>query len=109
MSGKLFDELDLPAPKIAAVRLPLLLWVALGRMLWFIGLIATRERRSDAVKRARRAADELETAARLKGQVTLVGHGRFNALLGKVLKKRGWQRQSRRSSRYWKGCSYLKV
>ncbi|MFB3164549.1 hypothetical protein ABLO26_24620 [Neobacillus sp. 179-J 1A1 HS] len=60
------------------------------RCLWFIGYSSGCESLKDAKIRAEEASKFLVNCAMEHHHVVLVGHGFFNMLIGKELKRMGW-------------------
>ena len=89
-----FIEAPLPAPFILPfLRITPPLWGTLARFIWWLGYSAGGETRFEAENRAEAAADRLiELAALGTGDVLICGHGWFNHMLIRQLKKRGWKR-----------------
>lgn len=104
-----FVEAPLPAPFI----LPFLhitppLWGTLARFIWWLGYSAGGETRFEAEIRAEAAADRLiELAADGEGDVIICGHGWFNHMVIKQLKRRGWKRTGGEGgSGHWSHSSF---
>ncbi len=76
-------------------------WAVIFRCLWLYGYAGGGESFQAAKKRAAAATGILDKSAREHGDVLLVGHGFFNRMIGKELKKLGWQRRSKNDSRHW--------
>lgn len=96
--------LDLPWPKLAPV-----VWNWIFRKLWRMGLSRHSESYHDAQARAQVAVDRLIEIAEQSGSVLLVGHGTFNSLIAKRLRKLGWHSESTIGDcPYWSTCYYQK-
>lgn len=87
----LFREAGLGAPYAPGfVRMPLDTWTLLARIAWFLRWVPGPESPREASNRAREAARRLDAAACQYGQVAIVGHGLFNALVARELRLLGW-------------------
>ncbi|MBM7578603.1 phosphoglycerate mutase family protein [Jeotgalibacillus terrae] len=108
MPDPLFREVELPAPFFILCRLKLNanLWTVMFRMLWFCGYSYECESLQHAKRRAEKASKVLMECAHEKNKVTLVGHGFFNMMIGKELKKAGWNGARRTSSSHWGATTY---
>jgi len=73
----------------------------MSRLLWHAGYTPGIENYAKARARARKAADILTERVMDGGAVALVAHGYFNAMIGRVLRKRGFQQTGRHRVRYW--------
>jgi broad specificity phosphatase PhoE len=85
-------EAPLPAPAWPEwLRLPPVVWGFICRFIWWwFDHHGTEESKREAEKRAEMAADRLvELAA--DGEVLVLAHGFFNAMIERVLKRRGWR------------------
>lgn len=101
---EVYEEAPLPAPLVIPfLRLPPPIWGFASRISWWLGYSAGGETRYQAEIRAREAADRLiELAANKNGDVLLCGHGWFNFMAAKELRKRGWTTvESSGVSGYW--------
>ena len=101
----LYREAELPA------RLPLCglamrysAAVLTARVLWMFGIRQQAESCAMAAARARRAAKALENRAMERGCVILVGHGFFNRMVARELKRAGWT-ASRREGGDFGACT----
>lgn len=104
-----FVEAPLPAPLVLPFwRITPPLWGTLARFTWWLGYSAGEESRYECERRAQRAADRLiEMAADAGGDVVVCGHGWFNHMLGRELKKRGWRRTGGDGRKgYWSHSSF---
>lgn len=99
----LFIEAPLPPPPLPDfVKLSPRAWGVISRAAWwFFGHSAGQETRERATQRAREAAARLVAEAQGGGDVTLLAHGFFNAMIGRQLKALGWRRVSTQGYRYW--------
>jgi broad specificity phosphatase PhoE len=86
---------DLPA---WGPRLPLDLWDGLHHGMWTL-LMAARANHAE-LRRARDAADWLESRIPQAGPMIVVTHGGFRRLITAELRRRGWRRRERWSRYY---------
>ena len=94
-----FTEVPMPLPFFSSLRLPTKTWFIMLRLLWVAGLLRKPEGLKAGAKRAKSAVDKLEGNAHQAPLV--VGHGIFNHLLARELKKRGWILESKTGLSYW--------
>jgi len=82
-------------------------WGFISRFLWWFldHCPAELENRAQAEARAAKVADRL-TAAAAEGEVMVVAHGFFNAVIGRELKKRGWRRTTAMRMLHWNSRRY---
>jgi broad specificity phosphatase PhoE len=99
--SSLFREVGRPLNWNGTIRLPLRLWDYLSRLLWWTNWIATDECIHTARDRAREAALELAKLAEEFGDVLFVGHGALNQLVGRELRRLGWQGPRRATDEHW--------
>jgi broad specificity phosphatase PhoE len=100
----LFIEAPLPPPPLPRlVRLDPKAWGVVSRMVWWFLRWSPpgEEDRALAEVRAREAADRLVRAAETEGEVLLVAHGFFIAMLSRELRKRRWRMTENRGYAYW--------
>ncbi|MBS4196517.1 histidine phosphatase family protein [Lederbergia citri] len=109
-SDPLFRETELPIPltKLFGLKLNANMWAVLLRCLWFIGYSRGCESLREAKKRAEKASILLIHYAKEHQQVVLVGHGFFNMLIVKELKKLGWVSARKTSSKHWEYTTFTK-
>ena len=102
-SDPVFVEAPLPPPPLPRfIKLSPRSWGVIARTAWwFFGHSEGQESRDGATARAREAASRLVAAAEEGGDVVLLAHGFFNAMIGRELKARGWRRVSTGGYRYW--------
>lgn len=89
ISIPLFRETELPVPsaKLLGLKLNPSIWAVILRCLWFCGYSMGCESLSYAKQRAQKASKLLNEYAQKNKSVALVGHGFFNMLIAKELKK----------------------
>ena len=93
IADPLFAEAPLAAPRIPLVKMKVPVWAVMARILWHAGYHPEIENYRRAKVRAAHAADILLARAEANnGVAVLVAHGYFNAMIGRVLKKRGFSR-----------------
>jgi broad specificity phosphatase PhoE len=68
---------------------------------WFFNHHAGHETRAQAEVRAAAAAERLIELAESGGDVLVVAHGFFNAMIGRMLKRRGWRLTQSQGYKYW--------
>lgn len=102
VSDPVFVEAPLPAPPWPAfVRFSPVAWGTISRTLWwFFNHHGGQETRRLAETRAELAAERLLAAAR-DGEVFLIAHGFFNAMVGRALRARGWRCTQDGGYGYW--------
>ena len=105
----LFIEAPLPPPRFPDwIRLSPRNWGGVARFWWwFFDHHEGQERRHEAEARARAAADILIDRAK-GGDVLLLAHGFFNAMIGQELKKRGWRVTLNEGFKYWSARRFEK-
>ncbi|WP_129690272.1 phosphoglycerate mutase family protein [Gottfriedia acidiceleris] len=99
----LFRETELPTPftNLFGLRLKPSFWAVILRCLWFCGYSSNCESLNDAKIRAEKASRLLIKYAQEHTDIVLVGHGFFNILIAKELKKTGWKANKKTSSKHW--------
>jgi broad specificity phosphatase PhoE len=109
ISDSLFRETELPTPsaKLWGLKLNSSIWAVILRFLWFCGYSNECESLKDAKRRAEKASKFLVKYANEHNNVVLVGHGFFNMLIGKELRKMGWNGKKTTSSIHWNSTTYF--
>ena len=99
----IFIEAPLPPPSLPSFfKLSPKNWGGVARASWWIGFSPSDdETRPAAQARAREVADRLVRAAEAEGNVLVLAHGFFNAMVSMELKKRGWRLVDGRGYKYW--------
>ena len=100
----IFIEAPLPPPPFPAMlRMNPKTWGFVSRCAWWFLRYSPpgEENRAVAEARAREACDRLVRTAETEGDVVLVAHGFFNAMLARELKKRRWRKVEDRGYAYW--------
>jgi broad specificity phosphatase PhoE len=107
VADPLFAEAPLAAPRIPLLKMKIPLWAVMARVLWHAGYHPEIENYRRAKARAAAAAEILlERAASNDGSAVLVAHGYFNAMIGRVLRKRGFDRTGSHRVRFWNAVVY---
>ncbi|ADU29527.1 histidine phosphatase family protein [Evansella cellulosilytica] len=107
ISESLFREAELPtAFKKFGVKLRPTNWAIILRLLWFLGYSNECESLSNAKLRAKKASQKLIEYAEEHQKVALVGHGFFNMLVAKELRKKGLKGKKRTGSKHWSCTTY---
>ncbi len=103
----LFSEAPLAGPRIPLVKMRVAVWAVISRIIWHAGYHPQMESYGRARRRAIRAADILLAAADANaGTAVLVAHGYFNAMIGRVLRKRGFVRVGAHRPNFWNAVTY---
>jgi broad specificity phosphatase PhoE len=107
IADPLFAEAPLAAPRIPLVKMKVPVWAVMARIMWHAGYHPEIEDYRRAKARATAAADILLKRAGVNdGVAVLVAHGYFNAMIGRVLKKRGLRRTGSHRVRFWNAVVY---
>jgi broad specificity phosphatase PhoE len=106
IANPLFGEAPLVSPRIPWLKMRVPKWAVMARLLWHAGYHPEIENYRKARHRARAAADILMTKAAAGGVTVLVAHGYFNAMIGRVLRQRGFVRTGSHRVRYWNDVTY---
>jgi broad specificity phosphatase PhoE len=106
IADPLFAEAPLASPKIPLLRMKVTKWAVVARILWHAGYHPEIEDFRKAKARAAEAADILTKRAQKDGQSALVAHGYFNAMIGRVLRQRGFLRTGSHRALYWNAVIY---
>ena len=101
----LYREAGLPAKlPLCGLAMRYSAAVVTARVLWMLGIHQQAESYAAAAARARRAAEALASRAMEHDCVILVGHGFFNRLIARELKRAGWT-ASRREGGGFSACT----
>jgi broad specificity phosphatase PhoE len=107
IADPLFAEAPLAAPRIPILRMRVPIWAVMARILWHAGYHPEIENYRRAKTRASQAAEILIDRARgNEGVAVLVAHGYFNAMIGRVLRQRGFRRTGSHRVRFWNAVIY---
>lgn len=108
----LFAEAPLASPRIPLLKMRVPKWAIVARVLWHVGYHPEIENYRKSKHRAARAADILinKLSEQAKDQkphaAVLVAHGYFNAILGRILRQRGFTRTGSHRAQYWNAVIY---
>ena len=103
----LFAEAPLAGPRIPLLRMTVGAWAVISRIMWHAGYHPEMESYRRAIHRASRAADRLLAGADTgAGTAVLVAHGYFNAMIGRVLRQRGFIRIGSHRATFWNAVTY---
>jgi broad specificity phosphatase PhoE len=102
----LFAEAPLASPRIPLIRMTVPKWAVVARLLWHAGYHPEIENYAASRARADKAADILMARVMDGGAVALVAHGYFNAMIGRRLRKRGFERSGSHRVHYWNAVIY---
>ena len=112
VADALFAEAPLASPKIPLLKMRVPKWAVVARVLWHAGYHPEIENYRKAKHRAHRAADILIDKVRERAKddksraAALVAHGYFNAMIGRILRQRGFTRTGAHRARYWNAVIY---
>jgi len=107
IADPLFAEAPLASPRIPLLKMKVPLWAVMARIMWHAGYHPEIENYRRAKSRANQAADILvDRAVSNEGIAVLVAHGYFNAMIGRILRKRGFCRTGSHRVRFWNAVVY---
>jgi broad specificity phosphatase PhoE len=107
VSTPLFTEAPLASPPVPGIRLKAPVWAVISRVAWHGGFKPGIESYAQSKLRARKAVDVLIAEAEREGTAVLVAHGYFNAILGRILRLKGWRRSlGSHRARFWNTVIY---
>ncbi len=109
IADPLFGEAPLAAPRIPLVKMKVPKWAVMARIMWHAGYHPEIENYRRAKHRATQAADILIERLQANGAAVLVAHGYFNAMIGRVLRKRGFRKMGSHRARFWNAVIYEPV
>jgi broad specificity phosphatase PhoE len=92
--NKLFDEIELPVLdfKNSSIKLYPKMWLKIFRFMQVLPIVDKRSKiLRESKLRSKMASLYLDKLAHESGNVSLMGHGGMNWLIGKELKKSGWK------------------
>ncbi len=89
--NNLFNEIDLPETKGTRLKLSAKMWLVILRLMMLLGFGKNSKVYIEAKQRAKKASEYLIALANKHENVALMGHGGMNWLIGKELKKLGWE------------------
>ncbi|HRK72341.1 MAG TPA: histidine phosphatase family protein [Micropepsaceae bacterium] len=106
ISDEVFTEAPLAPPRIPGLRLKVPGWAVVSRVAWHGGYSPRIENFRQARRRAQKALHILLDAAAEDGAAVLVGHGYFNAILGRMLRLKGFARTGSHRAEFWNTVIY---
>jgi broad specificity phosphatase PhoE len=106
IADPLFEEAPLASPRIPLLRMGVPSWAVMARILWHAGYHPEIENYRRAKHRAVKAADILMARAREDGLAVLVAHGYFNAIIGRELRRRDFNKTGSHRVRFWNAVIY---
>lgn len=106
VSTSLFTEAPLAAPRLPGVRMKAPAWAVVSRIAWHGGFRPGIESYTQSKHRAREALPLLIATAERDGIAVLVGHGYFNAIMGRMLRLAGWRREGSHRAKFWNTVVY---
>ena len=107
IADPLFAEAPLAAPRIPLLKMKVPVWAVMARIMWHAGYHPEIENYRRAKSRANQAAHILvDRALSNEGIAVLVAHGYFNAMIGRILRKRGFRRTGSHRVRFWNAVVY---
>lgn len=110
IADPLFAEAPLAGPRIPLVKMTVPIWAVISRIMWHAGYHPEIENYRRARGRAARAADRLLAGAEANaGTAVLVAHGYFNAMIGRVLRQRGFVRVGAHRASFWNAVTYERL
>lgn len=108
LADPVFAEASMPAPALPSflgrLPLPVIVWSALLRLFWWLGLMDGKESYQRCQLRAERAVHLLQKQFLSHDTLFLSGHGFFNHMLIRALKRHGWTVTAQKSGSrpgYW--------
>lgn len=108
IADPLFCEAPLALPAIPILRMKVPKWAVVARILWHAGYHPEIENYRKAKQRAVEAADILMRRAQSDGTAALVAHGYFNLIIGRELRRRGFEQSGSHRARFWNAVIYQK-
>ena len=99
-------ELLISSVKFWDIKLSPGAWAVVLRVLWLCGYLKDCESYREAKRRAAAAAQRLIEYAKEYGSVALVGHGFFNLLIAKQLRKKGCEGLRKTGTSHWTCTTY---
>lgn len=101
LSDALFKESDIPYFNQSIIKLPVMTWLVILRILWLFGFNKNGESIKQAKNRAKYASKKLIELAEEHEKVILIGHGLMNRLIAKQLNYKNWKGPVSPGKRYW--------
>lgn len=100
-TSDVFSESDIPHFNNSYIKLPVIAWLILLRVMWLTGFKKNGESFKQAKIRAKDAANKLIELAQENEKVILVGHGLFNRLIAQQLCLNNWAGPKSPGKKYW--------
>jgi broad specificity phosphatase PhoE len=100
LSSSVFNEAGLPSANWHSLKVSPKYWAVFFRILWLLGYSGNSESFNEAKNRAVEAAKILIEFANGYEKVIFVGHGVFNRIVAKELRKNGWAGPKNPGSKY---------
>ena len=101
LSDVLFKESDIPYFDQSIIKLPVMTWLVILRIMWLFGFNKNGESIKQAKNRAKHASNKLIELAEKHERVILIGHGLMNRLIAKQLNYKNWKGPVSPGKRYW--------
>ncbi|VAW63898.1 hypothetical protein MNBD_GAMMA09-1143 [hydrothermal vent metagenome] len=108
LSHEIFNEAGLPVARWKKFKTSPKIWAVFFRILWLLGYSHRSESYKEVKLRASQAADQLTELAYKQHKILFVGHGVYNRLLAKELKRKGWHGPGNPGSKHWSSAVYTK-
>lgn len=89
-SFELLNEAQLPYGFFKNVKLPILFWGIMIRMLWVFGLKTNSESYKEFKERIKKAYDYISSLSTKFNHIVIIGHGFTNLQLKKELRRNQW-------------------
>lgn len=106
LSNAIFKEAGLPFANWHTLKLSPNVWAVVFRLFWLLGYSKNSESFKETKVRAVKAVTKLTEIAGQYERVLFVGHGVYNRILAKELKKSGWSGSKNPGSGYWSFSVY---
>lgn len=108
-SNNLFNEADLPYGIGKSIKMPLIIWLVVLRLMWRFGLSINSESYKDFIKRIKKSADFLEVNRNAKHTIVMA-HGFVNRILKRELLRKDWKLTSSKGGHsYWSYSTFEKT
>lgn len=101
LSDSLFNEAGIPDANWHTLKLSPKLWAVIFRVLWLLGYSRNSESFKDTKARASKAVERLTEIAHKHQRVLFMGHGVYNRILAKELRRSGWVGPKNPGSKHW--------
>ncbi|MFK2824087.1 histidine phosphatase family protein [Bacillus sp. B190/17] len=103
VSDSLFREAEMPVAALSffPMKAPPSFWAFFYRCAWLAGYKGNKESMKEAQQRAVKASEQLIHLAAQYDQVLVAGHGIFNRMIARELKRAGWSGAKKTSRKHW--------